>query len=147
MRYLFFALLGLIGVCGHAQSTNIRISGKVYYETSTSQMQKAPTKGVIKKSYPSDFKVILFKAGSLAMDQQYAKDNKKKICSNDATFRERFSPQIVYTDRNGSYEFKDLTMNADYILIFCDTQIQISVVNTKNKRNITYTMKDKKVTL
>lgn len=148
MYKLLLAAAVLMHLVSFAQR-NIKIAGRVYHESvyQSPAQQKMPGRTLVKKTYPADFKVVLFKAGSLTVDQQYAKVNKQKIRDNDPSFLERFSPQIAYTNQDGSYEFKGLIPNADYILVFCDTQMQMSVISTKSKTNVTYTVKDKKVTL
>lgn len=151
MRTIFFIIAVLSHTFVYSQAGGVKIKGRVYYEYSTStrspQQQQVSVRSTPRAYYPADFKVILFKAGSLSRDQQYVRDNKTRICANDQSFIRKYNPQFAYTNQNGEYEFRGLVAGADYILIFCDQQTQVSVVNTGTNRNITYTVKDKKVSL
>jgi hypothetical protein len=118
-----------------ALQSNISIQGRVLYTASVQQFTKS--------MLLSDVKIILIKAGSITVDQPFVIYNRSRICNNDQQIFSRYDPKVTYTDQNGRYQFKNLSPNSNYFLIFCDSKIQMTVVSTSNNTNTSYSIKDK----
>jgi hypothetical protein len=126
-----------------AQNTGTKISGKVFLNYSKTSVLGEGVKRNTK--YLSDFKVLLIQF-YFATEVAEIEAQKRKICGNDKGLFSKYKVIVAYTDKDGSYEFKGLQRQANYVLIFCDRNIQISKVQTGSKYSI-YTIRDKAVIL
>lgn len=142
-RYLVFTLLMLCSLISLTQTADVRIKGRVYltYITTSKEIQMS------RNNYLSDFKVMLVRINGKDTDIKSVETNKQKFCSNDQKIFSTYPANVVYTNNEGIYEFKNLQPSSYYMLIFCDKKIQVSLISTEAKKKITYEVKDKKLVL
>jgi len=121
--------------------SNVRVEGKVFLSNQRGSAQVMST-----KQYLSDLKVILIRLNSVS-DEGFIKENRRQICNNDRSIFQRYSPQVAYTDRNGSYSFTNLISNGYYVLIYCDRNIQATSIQLGSNSYKTYVLPERSITL
>lgn len=149
MRHLLLYILLLPQWAVTGQS-GIRITGKVFtsYQFSVNKVQKnQPVMTKTGKQAVSDVKVLLIRVNNVREQQQFFENNRHRFCNNDPALSRSYPSKLVYTDRNGSYEFSGLSRNARYILVFCDKKIQLTGVLTDARSAVTYSIREKEIFL
>jgi hypothetical protein len=142
-KVLFFMCTAAFFLTSVSAQTTARLSGRVYMTYRVPMSQSGAIS--LTKRYISDFKVIAIPKNS-ATNIEDIKAHKKNFCANDYNFFKRYHAMVAYSNLDGYFEFKGISQQASYILIFCDRDIQISEVATMN-RTATYTIGEKLIRL
>jgi hypothetical protein len=143
MRNLLLpGLFVLLSQISEGQNSATKIAGRVYVQYSKPTTQQ---KVAVYSKYITEIKVILVPSLTKG-DVIQIKNNMKLFCGNDRQAIQRFNARIVYTDRNGNFEFSGVRTGTTYFVMFCDKQMQMSEITTGNKP-ITYRIMDKEVYL
>jgi len=124
-------------ICAQPNQQDVRLGGKIYVSYIAASRSQ--------KKYITDFKVILIPKNS-STQLSAIERNKRNFCSNNRTLFQSYKARVAYTNADGYFEFRELQRQANYILIFCDHDIQLSPVSTGN-RNVTYSIGEKRIRL
>jgi hypothetical protein len=133
-----------LSLSGQMQPT-VKFGGKVYIHFTSASPSGGKGATVNVKKYLSDVKVILvqrYYAGEVTAIERA----KKSFCNNDRRLLAQYQAKVVYTNSNGYFEFSGLQRQTNYVLIFCDREMQISEVST-GSRYATYVIRDKLIKL
>ena len=143
MKKLFFLIAaGIPFLSATNAQQGPSISGKVFIGYKTAVNNKSST---ISKKYLSDFKVLAIpKTGTTNIKE--ITNYRKNFCANDKSLFSRYRVKAAYTNYEGYFEIKGLLPNQEYILIYCDSDIQVSEVRTGNA-NVNYSIGQRSIRL
>jgi len=131
---LLILLSGLLSAQPKVAKSTSKISGALYISDSTGMLHLRV----------KEVKVLLIVEYLPQSEIEELTKEKYKLCENDRALFEKYQPKVCYTNVDGEYEFDGVAESSNYILVICDSKIQIYAVST-GARQMNYIVKDKRI--